>query len=287
MAGQQIKVDKGNKILMFIAAAALAATLVFMLSHLAGFITVATNVGRDVEPDPERIAQRMAPVGHFVAEAIDRDADPVARASDDIYQGVCAACHDSGAAGAPMLSDRDSWLQRIDQGLETVIRHAIEGFNGMPARGGDSSLSDEDVARTVAFMLDEADVDFDRTESPLLAEDEADAAPATDDDAAGADGAAESSNGDADEASGDVASSGDAQAGRTKYASCIACHGAQGQGMGIFPTLAGQDADAIAGKLTRYRAGEQLGGNTALMYPHAVNLSDDDIANLAAYVETL
>jgi len=77
---------------------------------------------------------------------------------------------------------------------------------------------------------------------------------------------------------------GDAAAGATKYASCAACHGAQGQGGGMFPKLVGLSADQASDLLRKYRAGEQVGAQTALMAPNAANLSDADIADLAAHI---
>jgi cytochrome c553 len=76
----------------------------------------------------------------------------------------------------------------------------------------------------------------------------------------------------------------DLQAGETKYQTCVACHGPAGQGQAIFPALAGKDADHLADKLKRYRAGEVVGPHTALMAPHASALSDEDIANVSAYI---
>jgi cytochrome c len=84
-----------------------------------------------------------------------------------------------------------------------------------------------------------------------------------------------------------AAQAGDAEAGKAKFATCIACHGAEGQGQAIFPKLAGHTAEEIVDLLTRYRAGETVGPNTMLMAPQASTLSDEDIANLAAYIETL
>lgn len=81
-----------------------------------------------------------------------------------------------------------------------------------------------------------------------------------------------------------VAAAGDA--GKAKYAVCAACHGAQGQG-GVGPMLAGQDVDAIVSKLTAYRNKETLGAQSALMWGQAANLSDQDIQDLAEYVNTL
>lgn len=76
-------------------------------------------------------------------------------------------------------------------------------------------------------------------------------------------------------------------AGKAKFAeSCAHCHGASGQGMASFPSLAGRDADYITKRLGQYRAGENVGSNSALMIPMAADLSDDDISNLSAYIST-
>ncbi|WP_408645514.1 c-type cytochrome [Thioalkalivibrio paradoxus] len=77
---------------------------------------------------------------------------------------------------------------------------------------------------------------------------------------------------------------GDAERGQQRYATCVSCHGPEGQGMGIFPKIAGQSAEYIAERLSQYRAGETVGPNTPLMAPHASALSDEAIADLAAYV---
>lgn len=74
-----------------------------------------------------------------------------------IYNALCGACHTSGAGGAPTM-EKSAWTARIAQGEETMIRHAIEGFQGaaglMPARGGNPALNDEQVAATVRWMVD-------------------------------------------------------------------------------------------------------------------------------------
>jgi len=73
-----------------------------------------------------------------------------------IYQQLCGACHNSGAGGAPLLT-RDAWAPRIAQGNDTLVKHAIEGFQGaagmMPAKGGNPALTDEQVRATVEYML--------------------------------------------------------------------------------------------------------------------------------------
>jgi len=74
--------------------------------------------------------------------------------------------------------------------------------------------------------------------------------------------------------------------GKAKYASCVACHGAQGQG-GVGPKLQGQKAEAIVKKLTAYKNKQQVGPQSALMWGMAGGLAPADIANIAAYTATL
>ena len=76
-----------------------------------------------------------------------------------------------------------------------------------------------------------------------------------------------------------------ADKGKRLYPVCAACHGGKGEG-GIGPALAGQTSDAIASKLAAYKAGETIGAQSALMWGQAAGLSEEDIADLAAYIST-
>ena len=73
-----------------------------------------------------------------------------------IYSNLCGACHTAGAGGAPKL-ETAAWTARLAQGEDTLIKHAIEGYQGaaglMPARGGNPSLTDAQVAASVKWML--------------------------------------------------------------------------------------------------------------------------------------
>ena len=77
-----------------------------------------------------------------------------ARTGDQVYNSACAACHTTGAAGAPKTGDAGAWAARVDQGMETMVKHAINGYNAMPARGLCADCSDQEIADTVAFMVD-------------------------------------------------------------------------------------------------------------------------------------
>lgn len=75
-----------------------------------------------------------------------------------IYDGLCFACHNTGASGAPKMDDKADWGPRLAQGADTLIKHATEGFTGkkgvMPPRGGNPSINDEQIKVTVHWMID-------------------------------------------------------------------------------------------------------------------------------------
>ena len=64
---------------------------------------------------------------------------------------------------------------------------------------------------------------------------------------------------------------------------CAACHGPQGQG-GIGPKLQGQTANEIISKLLAYKAGEQLGPQSMMMWPTAKQLTEGQIGAIGVYI---
>ena len=128
---------------------------------------------KPAEPNKAAIAAtkgRIQPVGAVYAGATGAAAQAAAAADaakgavafdgtldgSVIYAGVCTGCHGAGVLGAPTLTQA-AWSARIGQGVETLHKHAIEGYKGaagtMPAKGGMTALSDEQVKATVDWML--------------------------------------------------------------------------------------------------------------------------------------
>lgn len=74
-----------------------------------------------------------------------------------VYNKTCALCHAANVAGAPKPGDKADWGPRIAQGKDVLYKHALEGFNGakgaMPARGGSTTLSDDEVKAAVDYMV--------------------------------------------------------------------------------------------------------------------------------------
>ncbi|XZG71184.1 c-type cytochrome [Chitinibacteraceae bacterium HSL-7] len=105
----------------------------------------------------EAISARMQPVG--AVKIVDATA-PGARTGKQVYEAICISCHGAGLAGAPKFGDAGAWSSRIAQGFDTLVKHAIGGFNAMPAKGGAADLTDEEVTRAVAFMGNSAGGSF-------------------------------------------------------------------------------------------------------------------------------
>jgi len=77
--------------------------------------------------------------------------------------------------------------------------------------------------------------------------------------------------------------------GRDKYVQCASCHGADGRSTVVpqYPKIGGQSAPYVEIALKAYRDGRRQGTFAAVMAEVAKPLTDDDIKNLAAYVESL
>lgn len=77
----------------------------------------------------------------------------------------------------------------------------------------------------------------------------------------------------------------DIEAGKTRAAACAACHGQGGISPNpIWPNLAGQNDQYLIAQLKAFRDGAR---KNPMMSPMAAPLSDEDIANLAAYYSSL
>lgn len=131
--------------------------------------------GQLVVGAPKDIAPAPAPAAATPAPAAASDASAPAAASDaasapasggsngdaqvargaEIFDKTCKACHGatSPIPGAPKVTKNDEWAPRIKQGEDTLVQHAINGFNAMPPKGGNTALSDDDIKATVHYMV--------------------------------------------------------------------------------------------------------------------------------------
>lgn len=131
--------------------------------NIAAYYSLQTrmNNGQTAAQAMETI-ERIRPVGVAVAEApaaaSTSNPAPAAavRSGEAVYNAACMACHTSGAAGAPKLGDKAAWSPRITQGSSTLVQHALQGFKGMPAKGGCTNCSDAEIKAAVEYLTAKA-----------------------------------------------------------------------------------------------------------------------------------
>jgi len=102
----------------------------------------------------EAVAKRIAPIAGF--HLVDLNAPKVFKTGQQVYESTCTACHAAGIAGAHKLGDAAAWAPAIAKGYETMLKNALQGIGGMPAKGGNTSLSDFEVERAVVYMLNQS-----------------------------------------------------------------------------------------------------------------------------------
>lgn len=143
-------------IIMIIAMTAMTIIIVVLASLAASDVNARLDQRSELE-NSQAIADSIAPVGSFsattVAAAPDVAAAPLS--AEQVYTS-CAACHDSGTLSAPITGDAASWATRVAKGIDTLYENAINGINNMPAKGGNASLSDDEIRLAVDYMLEKS-----------------------------------------------------------------------------------------------------------------------------------
>jgi cytochrome c5 len=132
----------------------LLAAVIFLASRLVSVIGQNSTVG-EIDNADEVIAN-IAPIGEVNTGAV--AAGPVVRGGKEIYEAVCAACHGAGVLGAPKFGDNGQWASRHGNGWETLMANATNGINAMPAKGGDPTLTDDELANAVIYILENSGI---------------------------------------------------------------------------------------------------------------------------------
>lgn len=78
------------------------------------------------------------------------------RSGKEVVDTVCAGCHASGASGAPKIGDKNAWGKRAAQGMTSLTQHALKGMREMPSHGGKLDLTDLEIGRAVAYMVNKS-----------------------------------------------------------------------------------------------------------------------------------
>ncbi|MBC8023289.1 MAG: cytochrome c5 family protein [Burkholderiales bacterium] len=81
---------------------------------------------------------------------------PGERSGKEVVEHVCAACHATGANGAPRIGDTKAWEARSKRGLSKLTATALQGVRRMPPHGGSISLNDIELKRAITYMVNQS-----------------------------------------------------------------------------------------------------------------------------------
>ena len=129
--------------------------------NIAPVVKLAVDPSKGSAPTLTQVSAPKVANAPVVAMVIPASAPAGAAAAapsggEGVYKAACVACHAAGVAGAPKLGDKAAWSKRLATGKAALYEHAIKGFNAMPAKGGNTALSDADVKAAVDFLVAQA-----------------------------------------------------------------------------------------------------------------------------------
>lgn len=124
--------------------------IVLLATYVAGFNK--PGAGTDLLAE-EAVARRIQPVGTVEIKDL---ADPAAmKTGEQVFNAQCAACHTTGAAGAPKLGDNGAWAARVSTGYDALLNSALHGKGNMGAQGG-GDFTDFEIGRAVVYMANKS-----------------------------------------------------------------------------------------------------------------------------------
>jgi cytochrome c5 len=91
--------------------------------------------------------------GHWIEPVAEATAG-TERSGEQVVKAQCVKCHQAGLNGAPKIGDRQAWLPRMKRGVDYLVKSAVHGHGGMPARGGEADLSDSELKGAILYMFD-------------------------------------------------------------------------------------------------------------------------------------
>jgi len=153
-----------KQLIAVVIAAFLVPIIVIIL--LVNFVGHGSREGAGSTQSLEAVNTRIAPVASL--EIKDPNAPRVFKTGEQVYKEVCAACHATGAAGAPKYGTAADWTARIGQGFDGLMKSVLNGKGAMPARAGTSpdDLSDYELGRAVVYMADAGGAKFPEPPAP-------------------------------------------------------------------------------------------------------------------------
>lgn len=134
---------------------------VFIIIGLVFYVTSDKKPAAGAVNTEKAVAERLQKIGSVEI----RDANRPLKAGEEVYKAQCAACHATGAAGAPKFGDAGAWSARIKTGFDALVTSALKGKGAMAPQGG-GDHSDVEIARAVAYLANAAGGKFDEPKAP-------------------------------------------------------------------------------------------------------------------------
>ena len=128
---------------------------VFIIIGLVFYITSQPKPNAGASNTAETTAARLQKVGVIQI----KDTNRPMKSGEAVFNGQCAACHASGAAGAPKFGDAAAWGPRIKTGYPALLNSALKGKNVMPPQAG-GEHEDIEIGRAVVYMANAAGAKF-------------------------------------------------------------------------------------------------------------------------------
>ena len=111
------------------------------------------KVAQVTEQAQEKVAQVKTQAQGMIATAQNALAPG---AGKKVYINDCSSCHKLGLIGAPKIGDKAAWTTLLSGGIDPVVENAINGKGNMPAKGGNSNLSNDEVKAAVEYMVEQS-----------------------------------------------------------------------------------------------------------------------------------
>jgi cytochrome c5 len=124
-------------------------------------LVIAERTADPAAMTPENIAARIQPVGRVEFGGAGGGGGAAgARSGEEVVKAVCGTCHEAGVAGAPKIGDKAQWAPHLKEGLQHLVASATKGKGAMPPKGGNPSLTDDELARAIVFMANKSGASF-------------------------------------------------------------------------------------------------------------------------------
>ncbi len=133
----------------------------YLYYHFTRAETQQTEATAEANPKAIAAAKHLKPIGKVALGSNTAKSTHKARSGKKVYDTACFACHNSGVANAPKPDDKTAWEPRITQGIDALIKTAINGKGAMPPRGGNPSISDEEIKNAIIYMTTQAGFQLD------------------------------------------------------------------------------------------------------------------------------